>query len=87
MNLNFVRDLYHSVRNTLIWFVVYFLLQAIIWVVLAFLILAYPQALRILVATFFFVFAVVSLYFAGIVIKYTRKLKKLKNNFTGDLLD
>jgi|GEM_PF-1398375 len=88
MSLNFIKDFYLSVRNTLVWFVVYFLLQAVIWVALAILILVYPQALYVLAAVFFILIAIVSLYFACVVIKYTRKLKGLKDSvdsITGEL--
>jgi len=57
MPLDFLKDFYHNVRNTLIWFVVYFFLQAIIWIVLAVLILLYPQALYVLATVFFFILA------------------------------
>lgn len=87
MALNFLKDLYHNVRNTLVWFVVYFFLQAVIWVALAVLILVYPQSLYVLAAVFFFILAVVSIYFGGIVAKYAYKIKKLKDSLTGDLLD
>ncbi len=89
MPLNFIKEFYLSVRNTLVWFVVYFMLQALIWAALAVLILVYPQALYVLAAAFFFVLAVVSIYFGCVIIKYARKLKKLKDtidSFTGDLL-
>jgi len=87
MSLNFLKDFYHNVRNTFIWFVVYFFLQAIIWIALAILILVYPQALYVLAAVFFFILAIVSFYFACVVIKYARKIKKLKDALTGELLD
>ncbi|KKQ79223.1 MAG: hypothetical protein UT02_C0044G0011 [Parcubacteria group bacterium GW2011_GWC2_38_7] len=87
MPLDFLKDFYHNVRNTLIWFVVYFFLQAIIWIVLAVLILLYPQALYVLATVFFFILAVVSIYFACVVIKYVVKIKKLKDSLTGNLLD
>jgi len=89
MSLNFIKEFYQSVRNTLVWFIVYFFLQAAIWAALAILILVYPQALYVLAAVFFFVLAVVSIYFGAVIIKYTCKLKKIKDtvdSFTGDLL-
>jgi hypothetical protein len=84
MSLNFLKDFYQSVRNTLVWFVVYFLLQAIIWIALGVLILVYPQALYVLAAIFFFVLAVVSIYVGFMISRYVRKLKKIKSMLSGD---
>lgn len=83
--MNILKDFYQNVRNTMVWFVVYFILQAAIWVALAVLVLIYPQFLTILAAIFFFVIAVVSLYFGCVIIKYVRKLKNVKDMITGNL--
>lgn len=82
--LDFLKDFYLNVRNTLVWFVIYFVLQAIIWVALAILVILYPQALVVLAAIFFFVLSVVSIFLACVVIKYVRKLKKVKDLLSGD---
>jgi len=79
MNLEFLQSFYHHMRNALLWFAIYFLLQTIIWIALAILIWYYPQALFILVVIFFCVLAIVSLYFSIVVFKYVYKLKKLKD--------
>jgi hypothetical protein len=82
--LDFLKDFYLNVRNTLVWFVIYFVLQAVIWVALAILVILYPQALVILAAIFFFILSVVSLFLAFVVIKYVKKLKKVKDLLSGD---
>lgn len=79
MSLNFLQSFYSHVRNTLLWFVIYFIIQTLIWVMLGILVLIYPQALFVLAVVFFFILAVVSLYFAILVARYVYKLKKLKN--------
>jgi hypothetical protein len=63
----------------LIWFIVYFALQTIIWSALGVVILLYPAALFILVAIFFVLFAAVNLYFMALFIRYAVKLKNLKD--------
>jgi hypothetical protein len=63
----------------LIWFIVYFALQTIIWSALGAVILLYPAALFILVAIFFVLFAAVNLYFMALFIRYAVKLKNLKD--------
>ena len=82
--LDFLKDFYQNVRNTLVWFVIYFLLQALIWIALAVLIVLYPQALVILASIFFFILSVVSIFLACVVMKYVRKLKKVKDLLSGD---
>ncbi|MBI5077608.1 hypothetical protein HZB94_04480 [Candidatus Falkowbacteria bacterium] len=77
--LKFVEHFYHHVRNTIIWFVIYFALQTIIWVALGVVILMYPAALFILVAIFFVLFAAVNLYFMALFIRCAIKLKHLKD--------
>ena len=79
MSLEFLENIYDHIRNTLVWFIVYFILQAFIWAVLAILIWIYPQALFVLVSIFFFVIAIVSLYFAIMFIGYLKKVRKFKN--------
>ncbi len=76
--LNFLENLYHHSRTTLMWFVVYFVIQTVIWISLGVLILLYPQTLFILVALFFVLFSAVNLYFAIVFASYFHKLKKLK---------
>jgi len=73
-----LHDLYRHLQNTLLWFVVYFVLQTIIWIALAILILFYPQALFVIVVITFALLAVVSFYFALMFIRYSMKLKDLK---------
>lgn len=82
--LDFLKDFYLNVRNTLVWFVIYFVLQAVIWVALAILVILYPQALVLLAAIFFFILSIVSLFLACVVIKYVKKLKKVKDLLSGD---
>ncbi|NQT49425.1 hypothetical protein HQ571_01895 [Candidatus Kuenenbacteria bacterium] len=72
-------NLYHNVRNTLVWLVVYFALQVVLWVALAVLILIYPQALFILFSVFFVLLAALNVYLALIALKYSLRLKKLKD--------
>ena len=76
--LNFLEKFYAHTRNTLVWFVVYFVLQTIIWIALGVLILVFPQTLFILVAIFFVLLAAVNVYFALIFVKYIHRLKKLR---------
>ena len=83
--INVLKDFYQNVRNTLVWFVIYFFMQALIWIALAILILVYPQALYVLAAIFFFILSFVSFYFACVVIKYVRKLKNVKDMLSGGL--
>jgi hypothetical protein len=73
-----LHDLYRHLQNTLIWFVIYFILQTIIWIALAILIWFYPQALFVIVAVMFILLAIISLYFAIMFIRYAVKLKDLK---------
>jgi len=77
--LKFLEHFYQNIRNTLIWFIVYFALQTIIWSALGAVILLYPAALFILVAIFFVLFAAVNLYFMALFIRYAVKLKNLKD--------
>lgn len=77
--MEFLEGFYQQIRNTLVWFVIYFIIQTVLLVALAILILIYPEALFILVAICFIGLAVVSLYFAAVFIKYTLKLKKIKD--------
>ncbi|MFH0780299.1 MAG: hypothetical protein V1928_05645 [Parcubacteria group bacterium] len=84
MPFNFLKHFYHHVRGTLIWFVVYFFLHAIIWSTLGVLIWLYPQALFVLASLFFFIITIVSLYFAILFIRYALKLKKIKDLLSGD---
>ncbi len=77
--LNFIEKFYHHSRTTLMWFVVYFIIQTAIWISLGVLILLYTQTLFILVALFFVLLAAVNLYFAIVFIAYFHKLKKLKD--------
>jgi len=79
MSLEFLENIYDHIRNTLVWFVVYFLVQAIIWIALAILIWLFPDALFILAIIFFVILALISLYFACMFIKYLRKLGKIKD--------
>lgn len=81
MNFNVIKEFYLDVRNTLVWFVVYFFLQAIIWIGVAVLIWLYPQTLQVLATIALVVLAVVSLYFGILFAKYAHKLKKLKDFF------
>ena len=78
MNVNFIEEIYLHLRNTILWFVIYLFLQAILWVALALLIWVYPQALFVLVSVFFVLIALISLYFAFLLIGYLRKLHKIK---------
>ena len=78
MPMNFIKSFYDHVRNTLVWFVIYFILQAIIWALLGVLIMLYPQALFTLVIIFFFLLSAVSIYFAVLIARYVLKLKKIK---------
>ena len=73
-----LHDLYRHLQNTLMWFVVYFILQTLIWIALATLIWFYPQALFVIVAIMFILLAIISLYFAIMFIRYAVKLKELK---------
>ncbi|MFA6537448.1 MAG: hypothetical protein WCT18_03545 [Patescibacteria group bacterium] len=75
---NFLEQFHQSVRNTIIWFIVYFVLQAIVWLTMGILILIYPQTLFILVAIFFVIFAALNLYFMLIFIRYAIKLHRIK---------
>ncbi|HMB26435.1 MAG TPA: hypothetical protein VKP03_03380 [Patescibacteria group bacterium] len=78
--LNFLENLYQHTRNTLVWFIIYFALQTIIWVALGVLILLHPQTLFILVAVFFVLIAALNLYFGLLFIRYAIKLKKIKSH-------
>lgn len=75
--LHFVENFYFHVRNTLVWFVVYFFIQAMIWIALGLLIIIYPQALFIIAAAFFVVLAGLNMYFVFLFIRYAMKLKKM----------
>jgi len=75
----FLEKFYEHSRNTLIWFIIYFVLQAVIWIALGILILIYPQTLFLLVSLFFILFAAVNIYFALIFLRYTWKLKQVKD--------
>lgn len=77
--LNFLEHLYNHARNTMIWFIVYFVLQTLIWIALGVLVLIYPQTLFILVAVFFVLLAAVNIYLALIFVKFAYKLKKAKD--------
>lgn len=77
--LKFLEHFYHHIRNTVIWFIIYFALQMIIWVALGVMILIYPATLFLLVAIFFVLFAAVNLYFMALFIRYAIKLKHLKD--------
>ncbi|MFH1766700.1 MAG: hypothetical protein ABH826_01250 [Patescibacteria group bacterium] len=79
MSLNFIKDLYNYIRKSMMWVIVYFVAQTLIWVLLAILVLLYPDTLRILAVVFFFVLAAISFYFIILVSKYARKFKKLKD--------
>lgn len=80
--LKSLNALYGHVRNTLLWFFFYFILQTIIWITLAILILVYPQALFILFSVFFVLFAAISIYFALVTAKYAFKIKKMKDKLS-----
>lgn len=82
MNLNVLKDFYLHLRNTLVWFVVYFFIQAIIWLGLAALIWIYPQTLAILATIALVVLSVVSIYFGILFTRYACKLKKIKDIFS-----
>jgi len=58
--------------------VVYFFIQALIWVALALLIWMYPSALFMLVVIFFSLLALISLYFAFMLMGYLKKLHQIK---------
>ncbi len=75
----FLENLYAHARNTLVWFIVYFILQAIIWTVMGVLVLIYPQILFVLMAIFFVLFGALNLYFMLIFIGYALKLKRIKD--------
>ncbi|MBT5337833.1 hypothetical protein HN858_02865 [Candidatus Falkowbacteria bacterium] len=77
--LHFLEKFYQHTRNTLMWFIVYFVLQTVIWIALGVLVLVYPQTLFILFALFFVLIAAVNVYFAILFIHYFTKLKKLKD--------
>ena len=77
--LNFLEHLYEHARNTLLWFIVYFFLQTLIWIALGILILLYPQTLFILVAVFFVLLAAINIYLSLIFIKFAYRLKKAKD--------
>ncbi len=80
--LHLVESLYSHARNTLIWFIIYFVIQMIIWAAMAALILIYPQTLFILVAVFFVLLAALNIYLALIFCKFLYKLKKAKSAMT-----
>jgi hypothetical protein len=76
--LHFLENFYHHVRSTLVWFIVYFVLQTIIWISLGVLVILFPQTLFILVALFFVFLAAINIYFALLFIRFAHKLNKLK---------
>ena len=80
--LKSIESLYQHVRNTMVWFVLYFVLQTVIWITLAILILIYPQALFILFSCFFVLLSAISIYFALVAAKYAFRLKKLKDKIS-----
>ncbi len=79
MNLNVLKDFYLQLRNTMIWFVVYFFLQTLIWIAVAILIWLYPQTINVLATIALAILAVVSFYFGVLFTRYVLKLKKLKD--------
>jgi hypothetical protein len=76
--LEFLDKFYRHIRNALLWFAIYFIVQALIWVALAILIWFYPQSLFLLVVIFFSVLALVSLYFGVVFLGFLLKVKKIK---------
>ena len=79
MNLNVLKDFYLQVRNTLIWFVVYFFLQAIIWIAVAICVWVYPQTINVLATIALAVLAITSIYFGILFTRMVLKLKKIKD--------
>ncbi|MBU1132632.1 hypothetical protein KKC32_05320 [Patescibacteria group bacterium] len=79
MNVLFLREFYHNVRNTFIWILLYFIVQALIWLALAVLVFMYPESLAILFGVFFVILSVVCIYSAILVSRYAMKLKALKD--------
>lgn len=82
MSANFLKDFYESVRNSMAYTMMYFILMSIAWILLAVLIVLYPQALVLIFATVFSVFALIGFYFAFMVGKYLMKLKQIKDKVT-----
>jgi len=79
MAVNFLKDFYENIRNSLLGIMVYFILQSLVWIALAILIIMYPQSLMIIFAVVFCVFALLGFYFAFIFARYLSKLKKIKD--------
>jgi hypothetical protein len=82
MNFNVLKDFYLQVRNTLVWFVVYFFAQAIIWITVAVLIWLYPQTINVLATIALAVLSLVSVYFGILFTRMVLKLKDLKDAIT-----
>ena len=82
MNLNVLKDFYQQVRNTLVWFVVYFFAQAIIWITVAILVWLYPQTINVLATIALAVLAFISVYFGILFTRIVLKLKDLKDAIT-----
>lgn len=81
---NFVMHFYQHVRDSLLWLVVYFIMQALIWIGFGIIIWLYPQALKVFVCAALAVLTITSLYLAAIVGHYVWKLKRIKNLITGE---
>ena len=82
--LNIFQGLHAHIRNTLVWFIVYFIMQTIIWAAMAVLVILYPQTLFILVSVFFILLAALNIYLILIFARYLWKLRKLKNKLSFD---
>lgn len=80
MGLNVIKEFYLQVRNSLVGLLVFFVLQGLILIALSVLIFLYPESLTILFGVFFGALALVSLYVAIMIARYTFKLKKLKED-------
>jgi len=78
-----LQGVYKSLRNALLSIFIYFILQAILLLVIGVLILVYPFALIVLVALFFLILAIISLVIAWKVKCYHSMLKKIKQTIFG----
>jgi hypothetical protein len=75
--------IYHFVRRLMFEFLIYFLLQSLLLIVLAIIILIFPYSLNVLVSLFFLVSALIGIYVVIRVAILFHKIKKLKDIVTG----
>ena len=81
--MEILQNIYKNLRSALLNIVVYFLLQAILFVALAVLIIIFPFALILFFSLFLLVIAVISFVIALKVKKYHGGLKKVKELIFG----